>query len=418
MIESFLAGVPLLASLPPSALRLLGEVLQVVTYDEGDLLVREGDAGERFRIILEGEVEVVKALATPGARTLRILGPGQFFGEVGLLLADGRRSASVRARSSVRLLEMGRADFEALLAQHPTLGLAILRAIVARMRQNDDALIQELQQNNDQMRQAYADLQAAQEQLLEKQRLEVELQTAYRIQQRFLPTTLPDVPGWQVEAYWQPAQVVGGDFYDFLSLPGGRLGIVVGDVAGKGVPAALVMATTHTMLRTAAELFASPAAILQRVNNLLVAQVDPLMFVTCCYCVLDPATRQLTFANAGHLPPYRQTAHEVMELRARGLPLGLMPGVEYQETEALLHPGDSLIFYSDGLIEAHSPQGEMFGFPRFCDALLRYGNTPNLIANLRGQLRAFTGDDGSPEDDVTLIALRQLDRTEVDRTNA
>ena len=376
-------------------------------YPEGTLLVREGQMGERFRIILEGEVEVVKALETPEARVLRVLGHGHFFGEVGLLLADGRRSASVRARSAVQLLEMGRADFETLLQQHPSLGLAILRAIVAWMRQNDDAVIEELQKNNVELIRAYGELQAAQAQLLEKQRLEVELQTAYRIQQRFLPKTLPDVPNWQVEAYWQPALVVSGAFYDFISLPDRRLGIVVGDVTGKGVPAALIMAVTHSMLRTAAELYASPAAILQRVNDLLVEQLEPLMFVTCCFCILDPLHGSLIYANAGHLPPYLQTTQDAVELRATGLPLGLMPGISYDEKAAQLQPGDNLILYSDGLVEAHNPRGEMFGFPRLREALSHHVDCHALIAELTRHLSSFTGDSGNQEDDVTIIALQQ-----------
>ncbi len=370
-------------------------------------MVREGQMGERFRIILEGEVEVVKALETPEARVLRVLGHGHFFGEVGLLLADGRRSASVRARSAVQLLEMGRADFETLLQQQPSLGLAILRAIVAWMRQNDDAVIEELQKNNVELIRAYGELQAAQAQLLEKQRLEVELQTAYRIQQRFLPKTLPDVPNWQVEAYWQPALVVSGDFYDFISLPDRRLGIVVGDVTGKGVPAALIMAVTHSMLRTAAELYASPAAILQRVNDLLVEQLEPLMFVTCCFCILDPVHGSLIYANAGHLPPYLQTTQDAVELRATGLPLGLMPGISYDEKAAQLQPGDNLILYSDGLVEAHNPRGEMFGFPRLREALSHHVDCHALIAELTRHLSSFTGDSGNQEDDVTIIALQQ-----------
>lgn len=408
MIETFLARVPLFASLPSPALQHVASVLQLSDYAGGTLLVREGEAGERFRIILEGEVEVVKAMGTPEERVLRILGPGHFFGEMGLLLTDGRRSASVRTRSLVQLLEMGRADFDTLLHRHPSLGLAILRAIVARMRQDDDAVIEALQTKNAELIQAYRELQEAQAQLLEKQRLEVELQTAYRIQQRFLPKALPDLPNWRVEAYWQPALVVSGDFYDFISFPDRRLGIVVGDVAGKGVPAALIMATTHSMLRTAAEIYATPSAILQRVNDLLVEQIEPLMFVTCCFCVLDPANGSLTYANAGHLPPYQQTAQGAIELRATGLPLGLMPGIRYEEKEAQLQLGDNLILYSDGLIEAHSPKGEMFGFPRFRQALTRHVNCHELIAHLTTRLSTFTESSGNQEDDVTLVALQQI----------
>jgi serine phosphatase RsbU (regulator of sigma subunit) len=303
---------------------------------------------------------------------------------------------------------MSRPAFESLLQQQPSLGLSILRAIVAWMRQNDDAVIQALQQSNVELIRAYGELQAAQAQLLEKQRLEVELQTALRIQQRFLPKALPNVANWEFEAYWQPALEVSGDFYDFVSLPDDRLGIVIGDVTGKGVPAALIMATTQSMLRTAAELFTSPGAILQRVNNLLVEHMEPLMFVTCCICVLDPTSGALTYANAGHLPPYVQSARGAVELRATGMPLGLMPAMTYDERQAQLEPGDNLILYSDGLVEAHSMEGEMFGFARFRQALATPADCHEIIATLISDLGAFSGNNGNQEDDVTLVALQHV----------
>ena len=170
----------------------------------------------------------------------------------------------------------------------------------------------------------------------QRERIEQELRVAQLIQQQFLPQELPDLPGWQIGAYYGPAREVGGDFYDFIKLPDDQIGIVVGDVTDKGVPAALVMATTHSILRAEAPRLVAPSAVLTRANELLVDEMPAHMFVTCLYAVLNPATGQLRYANAGHNVPYVSTEDGVTELRATGMPLGLLPGMEYEEKEATL----------------------------------------------------------------------------------
>ena len=198
----------------------------------------------------------------------------------------------------------------------------------------------------------------------QRERIEQELRVAQLIQQQFLPQELPDLPGWQVGAYYGPAREVGGDFYDFIRLPDDQIGIVVGDVTDKGVPAALVMATTHSILRAEAPRLIAPSAVLTRANELLVDEMPAHMFVTCLYAVLNPATGRLRYANAGHNVPYVSTEAGVTELRATGMPLGLLPGMEYEEKEATLAPGEIVLLHSDGLAEAHNTDREMFGFPR------------------------------------------------------
>ena len=173
-----------------------------------------------------------------------------------------------------------------------------------------------------------------------RQRFEQELEVARLIQQNFLPKELPDLPGWQIAAYYRPAREVGGDFYDVIPLPDGRVGFVVGDVTDKGVPAALVMSATRSVLRASAQRLIEPGEVLERVNEHLCPDMPEKMFVTCLYGVLDPETGHLRFANAGHDLPYVKTADGVVELRARGMPLGLMPGMPYEEKEAVLQPGD------------------------------------------------------------------------------
>ncbi len=173
----------------------------------------------------------------------------------------------------------------------------------------------------------------------ERERIQQELRVARLIQQTLLPQELPQVAGWFVDAYYQPARAVGGDFYDFIYFEDGRIAFIVADVTDKGVPAALVMATTRSILRAAAERLESPGAVLERTNNVLVPEIPPKMFVTCFMAVLDPQTGHLRYANAGHDVPYHFTADGVKELRATGMPLGLMPGMAYEEKETMLAHG-------------------------------------------------------------------------------
>jgi serine phosphatase RsbU (regulator of sigma subunit) len=240
-----------------------------------------------------------------------------------------------------------------------------------------------------------------------RERIEQELQVAQLIQRQFLPRELPELPGWHVAAYYQPAKEVGGDFYDFIELPDGLVGLVCGDVTGKGVPAALVMATTHSILRGDASQLVSPGKVLERANRLLLNDIPPQMFVTCLYGILDPATGRLHYANAGHNPPYVHTRDGVVELRATGMPLGLMPGMTYEEKETTLGPGDTLLLHSDGLAEAHDPERKMFGFPRLAALVAGCPGGQELIDRLLSELGGFTGPGWEQEDDITLVAVQR-----------
>src|SRR5215218_5601663 len=241
----------------------------------------------------------------------------------------------------------------------------------------------------------------------ERERIEQELRIARLIQQTLLPRTLPELSGYDVAAYYQPAREVGGDFYDLLELKDGRLGLVVGDVSDKGIPAALVMATTRTMLRVSAQRLFPPAEVLKRTNEALVADIPPNMFITSLYAILDTESGRLVYANAGHDPPYlRQGGGNVEQLMARGMPLGLMPGMEYEEKEITLKGGECVLFYSDGLVEAHDPRREMFGFPRLQDLVGTHrSGRSSLIDFLLSELTRFTGEDWEQEDDITLVTL-------------
>jgi serine phosphatase RsbU (regulator of sigma subunit)/ketosteroid isomerase-like protein len=252
--------------------------------------------------------------------------------------------------------------------------------------------------------------QLLEQERIERERIEQELRVARRIQQASLPDEVPTLEGWQVSPYYQPAREVGGDFYDFFDLEEGRVGVVVGDATGKGMPAALVAEATSNMLRAVAQALgsSSPGKVLAQVNETLVARIPPNMFVTCFYGVLDPKSGSFTYANAGHdLPHVRHGDGDAVELRARGMPLGLMPSMSYEEKEIVLRAGEAALFYSDGLVEAHDPKGEMFGFPRLRALVAEDDDERSLVDSLLEELYAFVGEGWEQEDDITLLTLRR-----------
>ena len=253
--------------------------------------------------------------------------------------------------------------------------------------------------------------QRLEQEVRERVRVEQELKVARSIQHASLPKEVPTLEGWQITPLYQPATEVGGDFYDFHLLSEGKLGLVVGDATGKGVPAALVMSTTCGMLQLAAQALdsSSPGKVLERVNETLLARIPPNMFVTCFYAILDPKSGHLSYANAGHDLPYLHRSNgDAEELRARGMPLGLMLGMSYEEGEASLREEHGVLFYSDGLVEAHNPKGEMFGFPRLRELVAEHaaaeeGSLGDLLLE---ELYRFTGEGWEQEDDITLLTLR------------
>jgi serine phosphatase RsbU (regulator of sigma subunit)/ketosteroid isomerase-like protein len=254
--------------------------------------------------------------------------------------------------------------------------------------------------------------QSLQRERIERERIEQELKVARSIQQASLPKEVPTLEGWQISPFYKPAREVGGDFYDFFELADGRVGLAVGDATGKGMPAALAVTATCSMLRAVAQDSGySPGEVLSRVNETLVARIPPNMFVTCFYAILELQSGRLNFANAGHDLPYlRRRSGDAEELRARGMPLGLMPGMGYEEGEDSLDGGDGVLFYSDGLVEAHNPQGELFGFPRLRALVAGHGEAQSLEDFLVEELYSFVGEGWEQEDDITLVTLERSEK--------
>jgi len=250
-----------------------------------------------------------------------------------------------------------------------------------------------------------------QQETVERERLERELQLAHEIQQTFMPGQPPDLPGWELVFAWQAARQVAGDFYDFFELPDKRLGLVIADVADKGMPAALFMALTRTLMRAAALEEMSPAAALARVNDLLVPDAQGGMFVTLFYAVLSLETGELTYANAGHNLPLllRSGTGAVEWLRKGGMVLGVLEGARPEERVVSLEPGDHLILYTDGITEAFSPEGEIHGEERLrATVQTAAGSSAQaMLAGIDESVNAFVGDL-APSDDRTVMVLRRL----------
>ena len=245
----------------------------------------------------------------------------------------------------------------------------------------------------------------------QRERLERELQFAHELQEAFMPSGLPHLPGWELAATWQAAREVGGDFYDFFELPDGKLGLVIADVADKGIPAALFMSLTRTLVRAAALDAASPAGALARVNDLLVPDAQDGMFVSAFYAVLSLQTGQLAYASAGHNPPLllRPRTGEEEWLRTEGMVLGVLEGIHFGERIVALEPGDVLVFYTDGVTEAFSPGGDIYGEGRLQAAIEAAADTPAqaMLEAICASVSDFVGDN-PPSDDLTLMVLRRL----------
>jgi phosphoserine phosphatase RsbU/P len=245
----------------------------------------------------------------------------------------------------------------------------------------------------------------------EKERIEKELEIARGIQQSFLPESAPLIEGIDIAGLNLPAREVGGDFYDYIPVGGGRWGIVIADVSGKGVPAALFMGLSRTLVRANAMAQASVSETLIRANDLITENERSSMFVTVFYGVLDPVLRTLTYVSAGHNAPFmlRTGRVDTIVLKAEGVALGVMPEIMLEEREIKLDAGDIVVLYTDGVTEAINREEEEFGVARL--TAIAEQNRDRSAAEIIGEIKAgvIQYSEGQPQfDDITLIVVKVL----------
>jgi serine phosphatase RsbU (regulator of sigma subunit) len=413
MNEKLMNRIPIFSSLPESEIANLRRIMKPVSLSAGMVLFREGEPGRSLYVVVQGHLEVIKSLGTQDERRLGINNPGDCIGEMSLLDPDGKRTASVRTVSQVRLLEMTREDFDGLLLRRPVVAYEIARALSLRLRDADNATIRDLREKNRQLSLAYHQLKTAQAQLIEKERMERELEVARDIQLGILPRTLPEVDHFDFGAQILPARTVGGDFFDFIPLSDGFLGVAIGDVSGKGVPAAIFMSMTKSLLRAEARQAKSPKEALKRLNWHLLEMNDAGMFATVLYGVLNYVSGDLVYARAGHSLPVFCTADGTAKIleKAPGQPLGLFDSPELNDQVVQIIPGSFLLFYTDGVTEAMSSEREQYGTGRLLEAVStgRCLSAQQMCLSLLKDLEVHQGS-APHHDDIAIVAIHHGSR--------
>lgn len=411
MKSEALAQVAIFKTLPPEEIDHLADTLAEREFPAGAMILCEGDSAECLFILIEGEAEIIMALGTLNERLVGVSSVGSLLGEMGLVNPGSRRTATVRARTQTRMLEMTRGDFDALLHRQPKLAYEVVRILSMRLDQAQNRTIRDLEAKNKQLSDAFDQLKAMQGQIVEKEKMERELELARDIQLSMVPRQRPQLPGYDFGARMVSARAVGGDFFDFIPLSPTSIGIAIGDVSDKGVPAALFMALTSNLLRAEARRLGPPGDTLRKVHAQLMEINDAAMFVTVFYGVLDATTRQLRYARAGHeLPLILQSDGQFLTLpESAGLPLGATDEVLLDEQTIAVPPASTILFYTDGATDGLNPQGQAFGLAKLSETLIAHASDP--AQTLCEALLAACEHHRSvaPQyDDITLVAAQTL----------
>ncbi len=398
---SFLEGVS------PDVVAAMAKVAVERSFQPGQVIVEEGSTGREMYLILEGAVEVVKGRGNEEMLLAR-RGPGDLVGEMGLIDASPR-FATIRVLQPTRLLEFSEPELRSLLVEQPLLLYQVIRVLIARLREADLNMIADLQRKNQELARAYRELQEAQAALVEKERLERELELARDLQRSILPQQFPDLPGLSFAARSQPARQVGGDFYDVIALGRGRVGLVIADVSDKGMPAALYMALTRSLIHAEAKRSSSPRQVLSSVHKLLLEISQAQMFVTVFYGVLDLGQGTLRYARAGHDRPllFSPSIGECRFLAGNGMVLGYIEKVRLEEVSVNLQAGDLLVLYTDGITDTNSPAGEFFGTERLRETVCAGdGLSPqDLCSFIFERVHRFQAD-ATQHDDMALLVVK------------
>ncbi|MEN8241983.1 MAG: SpoIIE family protein phosphatase [Chloroflexota bacterium] len=404
------SSIPLFKTLAQEDLTEIGESLRLKVLKDGEILFHEDETGDSLYVILLGELEVIKALGTPEERKLNLHGQGSFLGEMSLLTDNNKRTASVRGLGETHLLELRRDRFEELIEKRPSIAYHMVRELSARLRSSDEAMIKSLRVKNEQLAKAYEELKAAQAELIQKEKLEAELNMARKIQTSILPQEINLSDCCEFGAKMVPARAVGGDFYDIIPLPDGKIGLAIGDVSDKGVAAAMFMAQFCTLLRVEAKRCPTPAEALTRVNNALLESNTAGMFVTAIYGVYDPKAKTFCYARAGHEVPvifdpkgeFYQPEHD------QGSALCVFPDPLLDEQTVKISKNSTLMMYTDGGTDAMNTDESFFGLENLKQTFsAQLDKSPQELCEIViDTLLEFQEEDQF--DDATLVALRPI----------
>jgi serine phosphatase RsbU (regulator of sigma subunit) len=408
MTTNLLSKIPLFADLPENELDHILTALDVKEMKDRDILFYEGDLGEHFYVVMRGEFEVLMAEGKNEEMLLNVLRMGEYFGEMSLIMPGGHRTASVRARGDATLLSMSRLQFLDLTKKYPQLSHSMVRVLSQRLDAANTQTFRDLTEKNRQLQTAYDELKAAQAQLIEKERLEQELRVAADIQLSILPDELPALGEFGFGARILPARQVGGDLYDIFLLNDEKVGVLIGDVADKGVPSAIFMARAHALIMAEADIGTTAGEVLQLVNRHITRLQKSTQFVTVLYGILDLKTRLFSYARAGHETPLLLHPDGTVERipHSPGMALGLWDTVTLDERAIALSPGSTLLLYTDGMTDCRGTHGESFGLERIKTTLSTLSNVSaqQVCDNLLGTLINYQ-DGSKQDDDVTLVAI-------------
>jgi len=408
MSANLLAQIPLFTDLPPEELERLVAALDTKEMQPGEILFREGDPGEHLYIVLNGELEVLMGAGKADEMILNVLKEGEYLGEMSLIIPGGHRTASVRARGPAVLLSMSRTQFMDITERYPLLASSMVRVLSQRLDATNTQTFRDVTEKNRQLQAAYDELKAAQALLIEKERLERELQVAAEIQLSILPDQLPQVAGFDFGARILPARQVGGDFYDVFPVDKNRMGVLIGDVADKGVPSALFMARAHALIMSEADTGLTPGEVMGLVNRHITRLQKSTQFVTVLYGILDLITGDFSYARAGHEPPLLLHPDGNVERlpHGPGMAIGLWNAIMLDERSITVTPGSTLVLYTDGMTDCRDPNGVAFGLDRIKETLCRLTNRPaqQVCDELLDTLRHYQ-DGSKQDDDVTLVAV-------------
>jgi len=350
-------------------------------YAAGEVVFYSGDYADRMYVVVEGEL-----LLTLHGNEIDRLTAGDLFGEMGMV-ENRPRNGTVTAVTDSTLIPIDRLRFAALVRHHPGFATRVMTIMSARLRRRTEGEIN-------------------------RRALARELAIGRKMQLALLPNRMPQFAGWQFATHYESAWQVGGDFYDFIRPADEpqRLCLVIGDVTGKGVPAALMMAVARTLIRAETGKGNSAANVMQRVNELILSDNRSPLFLSALYAVLDVATGILRYANAGHNPPLclRRASGEVEELPAHGYLLGAFGGVSFSEEKTVLAVGDALVLYTDGINEARDGEGRFFGEERLKMAVAAAGDcsAEEIVKGVVTAVGDFTGAVDQADDMTLLVAKR------------